>query len=33
MSKGREYNLLAYTLFIDYEKTYDNVNREMLWKM
>ena len=27
MEKRKEHNLLLFLLFIDYEKTYDNVNR------
>ena len=33
MDKRRESNLPTYILFIDYEKAYDDVNREMSWKI
>jgi hypothetical protein len=33
MEKRKEYNLPQFILFIDYEKAYDNVNRDKLWEM
>ena len=33
IEKRREHNLLLFLLFIDYEKAYDNVNRDKLWEM
>jgi hypothetical protein len=30
--KRKEHNLPLFLLFIDYEKAYDNVNRDKLWK-
>jgi sorting nexin-29 len=32
-AKRRDYNLPTYNLFIDYKKAYDNVDREILWKI
>jgi len=29
----KEHNLPLFFLFIDYEKAYDNVNRDKLWEM
>jgi hypothetical protein len=31
--KRKEHNLPLFLLFIDYEKTYDNVNRDKLWEI
>jgi hypothetical protein len=31
--KRTEHNLALFLLFIDYEKAYDNVNRDMLWQV
>ena len=31
--KRKEHNLPLFLLFIDYEKAYDNVNRDKLWEM
>jgi len=31
--KREEHNLLLFILFIDFEKAYDNVNRDKLWEM
>jgi len=31
--KRKEHNLQLFLLFIDYEKAYDNVNRDKLWEM
>jgi len=33
MEKRKEHNLTLFLLFIDYEKAYDNVNRDKLWEM
>jgi hypothetical protein len=33
VEKREEHNLLLFLLFIDYEKAYDNVNRDKLWEM
>ena len=33
MEKRKEHNLPLFLLFIDYEKAYDNVNRDKLWEM
>jgi len=33
MEKRKEHNLPLFLLFIDYEKAYDNVNRDRLWKV
>jgi len=33
MEKRKEHNLPPFLLFIDYEKAYDNVNRDKLWEM
>ena len=33
IGKIKEYNLLLFLLFVDYEKAYDNVTRDILWKM
>jgi len=33
MEKRKEHNLPLFILFIDYEKAYDNVNRDKLWEM
>ena len=33
MEKRKENNLPLFLLFIDYEKAYDNVNRDKLWEM
>jgi hypothetical protein len=33
IEKRKEHNLLLFLLFMDYEKAYDNVNRDKLWKM
>ena len=33
MEKRKEHNLPLFILFVDYEKAYDNVNRDKLWKM
>jgi len=33
MEKRKERNLQLFLLFIDYEKAYDNVNRDKLWEM
>ena len=33
MEKRREHNLPLFLLFIDYEKSYDNVSRNKLWEM
>ena len=33
MDKRKEHNLPLFLLFIDYEKAYDNVNRDKLWEM
>ena len=33
MEKRKKHNLLLFLLFIDYEKAYDNVNRDRLWEM
>jgi hypothetical protein len=30
LEKQREFSLLAFILFIDYEKAYDNLNRKKL---
>jgi len=32
IEKRKKHNLLLFLLFIDYEKAYDNVNRDKLWK-
>jgi len=33
MKKRKEHNLALFLLFIDYEKAYDNVNRDKLWEI
>ena len=33
MEKRKEHNLALLLLFIDYEKAYDNANRDKLWEM
>ena len=33
IEKRKEHNLLLFLLFIDYEKVFDNVNRDKLWEM
>ena len=33
IEKRKEHNLPLFLLFIDYEKAYDNVNRDRLWEM
>jgi len=33
IKRRKEHNLLLFLLFIDYEKAYDNVNRDKLWEM
>jgi hypothetical protein len=33
MEERKEHNLPLFVLFIDYEKAYDNVNRDKLWEM
>jgi len=33
IQKRKEHNLPLFLLFIDYEKAYDNVNRDKLWEM
>jgi len=33
IEKRKEHNLPLFLLFIDYEKAYDNVNRDKLWEM
>jgi len=33
IKKRKEHNLPLFLLFIDYEKAYDNVNRDKLWEM
>ena len=33
IEKRKAYNLPLFLLFIDYEKAYDNVNRDKLWEM
>ena len=33
MEKRKEHNLPLFLLFIDYEKAYDNVNRDKLWEI
>jgi len=33
IEKRKEHNLPLFLLFIDYEKAYDNVNRDNLWEM
>ena len=33
MEKRDEHNLTLILLFMDYEKAYDNVNRNKLWEM
>jgi len=33
IEKRKEHNLQPFLLFIDYEKAYDNVNRDKLWEM
>src|SRR5215469_12076503 len=33
IAKRKEHNLPLFLLFIDYEKAYDNVNRDKLWEM
>jgi retron-type reverse transcriptase len=33
IEKRKEHNLPLYILFVDYEKVYDNINRDKLWKM
>ena len=33
MEKRREFNLPTYILFLDYEKAYDNVNRNKFWEI
>jgi hypothetical protein len=31
--KRTEHNLLLFLLFIDYKKSYNNLNRDMLWQV
>jgi len=33
IEKSKEHNLPLFLLFIDYEKAYDNVNRDKMWEM
>ena len=33
IEKRKEHNLPLFLLFIDYEKAYDNVNRDKLWEL
>ena len=33
IEKNREYNEPTYMAFIDLEKTFDNINRNKLWKI
>ena len=33
IEKRKEHNLQLFLLFIDYEKAYDNMNRDKLWEM
>jgi hypothetical protein len=33
IEKGREFNLPTFILFVNYEKAYDNLNREKLCKI
>jgi len=33
IEKRKEHNLPLFLLFVDYEKAYDNVNRDKLWEM
>jgi hypothetical protein len=33
IEKRKEHNLPLFLLFVDYEKAYNNVNRDMLWKI
>jgi hypothetical protein len=33
LEKQGEFNLPTFTLFIEYEKAYDNLNREKLWQI
>jgi hypothetical protein len=33
MEKRKEFNCPLYMLFLDYEKAYDRVNRQKLWKI
>ena len=33
IEKRKEHNLRLFLLFTDYEKAYDNVNRDKLWEM
>lgn len=33
LEKRREFTLPTFILFVDYEKAYDNVNREKLWQI
>src|SRR5215469_603549 len=33
IEKRKEHNLQLFVLFIDYERAYDNVNRDRLWEM
>ena len=33
IEKRKEHNLPLFLLFIDYEKAYNNVNRDKLWEM
>jgi hypothetical protein len=33
MEKRKEHNIPLFLLFIDYEKAYDNVDRDKLWEM
>jgi hypothetical protein len=33
LSKKEEFNLPTFIFFIDYEKAYDNLNREKLWQI
>jgi len=33
LEERKEHNFPLFVLFIDYEKAYDNVNRDKLWEM
>ena len=33
LEKRKEHKLPPFILFVDYEKAYDNVNRDKLWEM